>query len=313
MAAPEISVIIAARDAAATLPETFAGLSRQRFDRTFEVILVDDGSRDNTALIAEAAEVVDRVARVEADGPARARNAGSAAASSQRFAFLDADCKPDEDWLMAGCSALDSADLVLGDTRPRPDRSLSPFARTLWVTGCSPLFESANMFVRRELFERLGGFESWLRPRRGKELGEDVLFGWQAVRAGARITHCPEALVHHEVFPRGPVAFAAERWRLRFFPAMTRRIPELRDAAYYRRYFLTSRSARFDLALLGLLTARLTGHAVPALAAAPYAALLAHDVRRTPGPAVAAAGAAADVVGLAALLVGSARSRTPLL
>ena len=36
------------------------------------------------------------------------------------------------------------------------------------------------------------------------------------------------ALVHHAVFPRGPRGFIAERWRLRFFPALVREVPELR-------------------------------------------------------------------------------------
>jgi glycosyltransferase involved in cell wall biosynthesis len=246
-------------------------------------------------------------------GPAHARNAGAAAATAARLAFLDADCRPTPGWLAAGRVALDTHDLVLGETRARPDRELGAFDRSLWVTRCSPLFESANLFVRRELFDRVGGFESWLVPRRGIELGEDVWFGWRAVRDGARVAHCPEALAYHEVYPRGPVAFALERCRLRFFPAMVRRIPELRAAAFYRRYFLTSRAARFDAAVVGLLAARATGTRLPALAALPYARIVVADLREPSGPIKAPARVAADAIGLSALLVGSARARTLLL
>ncbi len=313
MTTPRISIIIPAHNAAKTIPDTLAGLRNQRWTGPSEVIVIDDASSDDTAAIAEDSPVVDHVLRLNGVGPGRARNAGAAAAGAGRLAFLDADCRPSAGWLGAGCGELDQADFVLGETRPRPDRPLGPFDRTLWVVGLSPLFESANLFVRRDLFERLDGFESWLGPRGGKELGEDVWFGWRAVRAGARIVACPDALVHHEVYPRRPAEFAAERWRLRFFPAMVRRMPELRRAAFHRRYFLTARAARFDAAVAGLVLAGISRRPVLMMAAIPYARLLAQELNELPAVGRVAAGIAADTVGLAALLTGSVRSRTLLL
>jgi glycosyltransferase involved in cell wall biosynthesis len=310
---PQISVVIPAHNAAATLPDTLDGLRAQRFEGSFEVTVVDDGSSDDTAWLAERSGVVSRILRSGRAGPAAARNAGAVVARTPRLAFLDADCRPTPGWLQAGNDALETAELVIGETRPRPDRPLGPFDRTLWVSGCSPLFESANLFVRRELFERLGSFESWLGPSDGKELGEDVWFGWRARRAGAAIAACPEALVHHEVYPRGLGAFAAERFRLRFFPALARRIPELRRELFYARVFLSPRAAAFDAALAGLIAARMARRPRVALAAIPYARILYRDSRE-PGGAVTAAGrAAADAVGLMALLAGSVRHRSPLL
>jgi GT2 family glycosyltransferase len=190
---------------------------------------------------------------------------------------------------------------------------LGAFDRTLSVVGLSPLFEAANLFVRRDLFERLGGFESWLGPREGKELGEDVWFGWRARRTGARIAAAPDALVHHAVIPRGSIAFAAERWRLRFFPALARRVPELRSELFFARLFLSERSARFDAALLGLLAATAVRRVRYAAAALPYVLTLSHDLREPGGPRRAAGRAAADAVGCAALALGSVRYRSPLL
>ncbi|MDQ6804744.1 MAG: hypothetical protein M3065_07205, partial [Actinomycetota bacterium] len=221
-------------------------------------------------------------------------------------------CRPTPRWLAAGVAALREADLVLGETRPRPDRPLGPFDRTLSVIGCSPLFESANLFVRRDLFERIGGFQSWLGPRRGKELGEDVWFGWRARRAGARIAASGEALVHHEVWPRTASAFVAERWRLRFFPALVRRVPELRQELLYRRVFLNYRTARFDAALLGLIAAAAARQPVLAAAAMPYARTLSFDLCEPDGARTALARTAADAVGLAAMLAGSVRYRALL-
>jgi len=308
-----ITVIVPARDAATTLPDTLEGLGEQQFDGDWEVVVVDDGSSDETPRIAAESPVVSRVITMSGVGPARARNAGARDARGALLAFLDADCRPAPGWLAAGAAALSCADLVLGETRPRQDQPAGPFDRSLSVTGCSPLFESANLFVRRELFERLAGFESWLGPQTGKELGEDVWFGWRARRCGARIDSCPRALVHHAVLPRALTGYVAERWRLRFFPALARRVPELRDEFFFHKVFLTSRSASFDAAMIAVLLAAHGRRPALAAGALPYLRVLARDVRESGRAHVAAARLAADAVGITALLFGSIRSGSLLL
>jgi glycosyltransferase involved in cell wall biosynthesis len=316
---PDVSVIIPARDVAATLPSTLDGLARQRFAGELEVILVDDGSTDDTAAIARTAHTVTAVIAGAGAGPASARNAGAAVARSPLLAFIDADCRPTEEWLASGVAALDGADLVLGETRPDPREPLGPYDRTLWVSGSSPLFESANLFVRTDLFRALGGFESWLGPRDGKELGEDVWFGWRARRGGARIDTCPEALAYHAILSRDPSGYIAERWRRRYFPTLVRRVPELRRELLVGRLFLSRRSAAFDGAALALGVAR--RNPVALLVAGPYAVMLCGDLlegrRRGLGKLgaarLAATRIAADSVGAAALAYGSVRARTPVL
>lgn len=306
-------MVIPARDAASTLPATLRGLEQQRYEPEFEVIVVDDGSRDDTAQIAAGSAVVREVLRADGSGPARARNRGASAARADHLAFLDADCRPTPGWLAAGDAALERADLVVGHTRPDPNEPIGAFDRTIWVTGASPLFESANLFVRRELFERLGGFQSWLGPRQGKELGEDVWFGWAAVRGGARVAFCEGALAHHALFERTAWGFAAARWRLRFFPAMARRIPELRQAMFYRRYFINERQARFDFALTGIALSALARRPWPAIMSLPYARTVWRDLREPDGAIKVLGRTSADAVGLAALITGSVRNRTLLL
>src|SRR5204863_903204 len=112
LAVAEVSVIVPARDAAATLGRALAALGAQEGAPDFEVIVVDDGSRDGTAQLAERAGA--RTVRAAGDGPARARNAGAAAASGAVLAFTDADCYPTPGWLAAALRALDGADLVQG-------------------------------------------------------------------------------------------------------------------------------------------------------------------------------------------------------
>lgn len=306
----EISVVIPARDAAATLPGTLAALAQQRDAPSFEVIVVDDGSSDATRrLAAEAAVGVKVLTTRGGEGPATARNVGAAAAQGRLLAFTDADCEPDPGWLAALARA--GADLVQGRVLPPEGARIGPFDRYIAVTTMYGLFETANLAVTRELFDRLGGFQSILRPRfGGKELGEDVWLGWRARREGARALFCDEALVRHAVFPRGPRGFVAERARVRYFPALVSRIPELREEFLHRRVFLNARTARFDLALAGVAAAAATRNPLPLAAALPYARTAWRESGRwgrRRRPVVAVAQVTADAVGAAALVAGSVR------
>jgi glycosyltransferase involved in cell wall biosynthesis len=318
MADPLASVIVPARDAQDTLPRTLLALEAQQLDEPFEVIVVDDGSSDRTAAIARQAGLGVTVLSQQPLGPAAARNRGVAQARGELLAFCDADVVPVREWLREGIAALRSTELVQGRVLPDPDAELGPFDRTIWVTHAAGLWETANLFVRRELFARVGGFEQWLRPRSGKALAEDVWFGYRALRAGASTSFCAEALAHHDVFPRDWREYASERWRLRYFPAMAGRMPEMRRKFLYRHAFLNSRTARFDLALAGVALSQALRSPWPLAAALPYArAVRAGASRARPvGPptgVVATADAVADLVGLLAMLYGSARYRALVL
>jgi len=310
------SVIVPARDSAATLGRTLDCLAAQRGAPEFEVIVVDDGSTDQTALVARRAGV--RVVRAAGEGSGAARNAGVREARGAVIAFTDADCFPSPDWLAAGLRRLDGLDLVAGAVKPDPSSTLGPFDRTVFVERETGLYETANLFIRRELFARVGGFEPWLEdggPRRGwtnPELGEDVWLGWRARRAGARSAFEPAALVHHAVHRRGPAGYVSERRRARHFPAMAARMPELRRQFMHRRVFLSRRSAMFDAALAGLAAAAVSRSRLPLVAALPYARELAVRARpyRRRAPFVMAADVAADALSFAALAYGSARNRS---
>jgi glycosyltransferase involved in cell wall biosynthesis len=307
-------VIVPARDASATVGATVAALEAQLLEGEWEVILVDDGSTDDTVAVARAAGSARlRVVAGRGSGAADARNLGVAEARAPVLAFTDSDCKPAPRWLSEGLAALESLDLVQGSVLPDPDQPLGPFDRTLWVEGARGFFETANLFVRRSLFERVGPFEEWLRIG-GRPFAEDLWFGWRAVRSGAKTGFAPEALVHHAVFPRGPLGFIAERARLAYFPAVTRRVPEFRRSMFGR-VFLTRRSAAFDLALAGIAVSLARRSLVPLAVAAPYGRMAVRSAMpyRRRAPLVAAVSVAADLVGAAAMARGSVSARSLVL
>lgn len=313
---PAVSVIVPARDAAATLPALLDALAAQKGAPAFEVLVVDDGSRDTTAAVATAHPVVDRVLPGPGEGPGAARNLALDVARAPVLAFTDADCVPAPGWLAAGVRSMESADLVQG--RVIAAGPCGPWDRTVRVEGLSGLWETANLFARTDAVRTVGGFEPWLRPRGSKELGEDVWLGWRLHRDGAHAAFAPDALVAHAVLPRGPRGFVAERARLRFFPVMVARVPELGQALLWRGRFLTRRTAAFDLALLGLATAgcgrrRAALRSLPLML--PYvralgAASRGAGARR--GVARAVVHLAADAVGALALLAGSLRAWRPV-
>jgi glycosyltransferase involved in cell wall biosynthesis len=304
--------VIPARDARGTIERCIRCVAAQDLGETWETVLVDDGSTDGTVELAESAAadagLTLTVERTPAEGPAMARNSGAAATAAPALAFLDADCFPSPGWLREGLRALERADLVQGRVEPDRDVVRGPFDRTLHVTGPSPLFESANLFVSRALFDRLGGFEDWLEPEVGKAVAEDVWFGWRARRAGARTAFAAGALADHAVFREGAPAHILERRRLAHFPAIAARVPELRDELFVGRVFLNRRTAAFDLAVAGLVCRR-------GALALPYAGILLAEALpwRRLAPQVVPVRIAADAVGFAALLRGSIKRRSLVL
>ena len=90
MSAPTVSVIVPAYNARATILPTVTSALEQSH-APVEIIVVDDGSTDDTASIASSLPIPVRVIRKPNGGPASARNVGALAAIGEWLAFLDAD------------------------------------------------------------------------------------------------------------------------------------------------------------------------------------------------------------------------------
>jgi glycosyltransferase involved in cell wall biosynthesis len=213
-----LSVVIPTRDRRDVLLETLRALEAQRApEGGFEVIVVDNGSEDGTrgavddlrASVGMALELV-----IEAEpGPARARNAGVAAASGDVLLFLGDDTAPAETDLLARHAQLheekpDPRHAIQGRATWTPRREVTQFMEWLDRTGLQFKFDqlapgpvdpvgafiTAHVSLKRALFDESGGFDTrfpWAAI-------EDVELGLRLERIGMTLEYRPELLVLHD-------------------------------------------------------------------------------------------------------------------
>jgi O-antigen biosynthesis protein len=198
---PSVSVVVCAYNAADTLDECLAALERQTYP-DYEIILVNDGSRDRTGEIARARLRV-RVIDMPNRGLSAARNVGLAAASGEIVAYTDADTCADRDWLtfliqpflVSDVVGSGGPNVVPGDDPPMaqciarapggPTHVLLDDRIAEHVPGC-------NMAFRRSALLAIGGFNPiYLRA------GDDVDVCWRLQGRGWRIGFASSALVWH--------------------------------------------------------------------------------------------------------------------
>jgi len=132
-----------------------------------EVVVVDNGSIDGTARLA--AEMGAQVYVVPGVTVAALRNFGAARTTGAILAFIDADCTVDRSWLKRAEKYLASPGIVCFGSPPVVppgatwvQRAWYEVRRKRVAVGETEWLESMNMFVRREAFEALGGFDESL-------------------------------------------------------------------------------------------------------------------------------------------------------
>lgn len=199
---PGLSVIVPARDAERGLPGLLGALRAQTLPRAeFEVIVVDDASADRTGEVVRESGFADLVTRASPGGSYAARNDGLTRARGGVLAFSDADCRPDRDWLRCAVSELDAtgADLLAGRIemrlRARPslvervDAAHYLDQRSYAARGFGA---TANLIVRREVFDAVGPFNAQLISNGDRELC------LRAGAAGFRLAYADTAVVSHD-------------------------------------------------------------------------------------------------------------------
>jgi peptidoglycan/xylan/chitin deacetylase (PgdA/CDA1 family) len=209
-ALPRVSVIVPARNAAQTLSETLASLCTQTL-AAWEALVVDDRSTDATAQLAATESAADPRIRPlsagQAGGSAGAvRNIGLTEARGEFVLFLDAD-----DWIAPGhlaalVAALDAdpaagvaycgwrrvfPDGVHGPDQWNPDVARDP--ALVFNRLCGTAIHS--VLIRRDIVDRLGGFDTGLRTCEDWDL-------WRRIASmGTRFLPVPETLAFYRMRP----------------------------------------------------------------------------------------------------------------
>ena len=242
MSPARVSIIVATYNRADLLDDCLAHLARQTFEHGDELIVVDNGSTDETRSVVMAHTIACPVPLryfIEPRaGKSYALNTALAAAAGDLLAFTDDDVNVGTSWLAEIRRVMSDPDVGLtgGPVLPRweqpPPRWLTfdqaahhpaepsfgrlgaPLALLSYGPEASVLgprtLLGANMAARREVLDRLGGFPSHLGKMRGTLLsGEDHDFCARAQSAGFKAVYLPSACVYHWV--------PADRLRIRYF------------------------------------------------------------------------------------------------
>jgi GT2 family glycosyltransferase len=299
-----------------------AALEAQQSAPRFEVVVVDDGSTDNTwavlsHLSARTSLDLHAVRLTRNGGPAAARNVGWRSTHAEVIAFTDDDCSPEPGWIASLVAGTTAADIAQGRTIPDPDQASNagPFSRSLSVQSETGFYQTCNIAYRRRVLESTGGFaEEFQFPA-----GEDTDLAWRAITAGATVTFLDDAVVRHDVRPSNVSVAIRDSWRWQSVALAVSRHPELRRL--FPSPYIWRRSHQYAaIALVGIGVAvgarsrsgRLLG-AVGLIA--PY---IRYRTTIDPLPELGPkrrwlslpASLAVDSAELAACLVGSAKHRT---
>jgi hypothetical protein len=215
---PAVTIVMAAHDAAATIEAAIASCLSQTF-ADFELLVIDDASRDDTARVAASFDDP-RVRVIGLDGnvgAGAARNHGLRAARGALVAILDADdvsyparlerqvsylaAHPDCGLLGAAFDRLDAEGRVVGTAHLPTDEALLRFRL---LTG--NVIAHSSVVVRRDLALAAGGYPEDLRH------GEDYAL-WVALMPSTGLALLPDVLIGYRDNPRGLTATRTDEHR----------------------------------------------------------------------------------------------------
>lgn len=198
---PKVSVIVCSYNGGQTLEACLRSLRKVNYP-DYEVVLVDDGSTDNTREIVSHHPWVKAIHQPNM-GLSVARNVGAAHATGEILAYTDSDCMADPDWLYYLVGTLLSGNYA-GVGGP----NISPPAQN-WQQACvaaapggpshvlltdvvAEHIPGCNMAFHRWAFDKIGGFDPEYR-----KAGDDVDFCWRLQQEGEVIAFSPSAIVWH--------------------------------------------------------------------------------------------------------------------
>ena len=197
---PRVSVVVCSYNGAGTIRDCLDGLLELDYPN-YEVIVVNDGSIDDTARIA--CEYPFRLISTANSGLSSARNTGAEAATGEIVAYTDDDARPDSHWLkylahtfvsgnyagVGGPNIAPGGDGWIADCVANapggPVHVLVSDTEAEHIPGC-------NMAFRRDVLQQVGGCDPVYHAA-----GDDVDLCWRVQEAGGRLGFSPSAFVWH--------------------------------------------------------------------------------------------------------------------
>ena len=197
----KLSVIIPCYNAEATLGHQLEALSKQQWSHPWEVVIADNGSTDRSLEVAESYRGRFPGLRVlsakERQGAAFARNTAIKAAVGEFLALCDADDEVGEGWVAAMGEALTlhefvgcRIDTVKLNPRWMRGHQQENGLQSIWYPPWLPHAGAGTMGFRREVFDKVGGFDENLLSL------EDTDFSFQAQLKGYALHFAPDAVLH---------------------------------------------------------------------------------------------------------------------
>lgn len=201
-----VSVIIPCYNAESIILRTLEALDGQSV-RNFEVILVDDGSKDETVKVAKSFKPKNFKLAVLAEkhaGPAAQRNRGAEKAKGELLLFTDSDCVPDRNWVEEMVKPFSDKNIVgvSGTYRTlNNDKMIARFegyeiekrhakmAKKKYVD----FIGSFSAGYRKNIFKKFGGFSSDFK----RADAEDPELSFKIAKAGYKMVFNPKAVVAH--------------------------------------------------------------------------------------------------------------------
>jgi GT2 family glycosyltransferase len=199
---PSLSVVICAHNAAATIDECLRHTCSLDYPN-LDVVVVDDGSTDASATVAEGHPRARLIRLANNEGLSNARNAGTDAASGGIVAFLDADAYPAPEWPYAialgfegsnvgGVGGPNLVPVDDGEGAQRVARAPGGPVHVLLSDDRAEHIPGCNMAFRRHVLTEVGGFDPAYVAA-----GDDVDFCWKVLDRGWEIAFHPPAFVWH--------------------------------------------------------------------------------------------------------------------
>ncbi|MBI1912757.1 MAG: glycosyltransferase [Deltaproteobacteria bacterium] len=217
---PTVSIIVPAYNAEKTVNRCIEALLEQDYPAgLYDIVIVDDGSADNTGAVIKKYPV--KYLHQKNKGPATARNKGAKQAKGEIILFTDSDCVPDKNWITEMVRPfLDNEKVaaVKGAYRTSQRGLVARFSQVefeerfemLKKVSSIDMVDTYSAGFRKEIFKKMGGFDTSFPVANN----EDTELSYRMASQGHKMVFNPKAIVCHLNHPDSVKRYARIKfWR----------------------------------------------------------------------------------------------------